>query len=263
MDWDLDQVNDLETLQAKALRFHLDLDLQCPKATVRMISGVEPFEARIDLHVLLYYAKLCQTDPNSFLGRLHKYRTRNCKSLPLGFYFTVNYTLEKYAMGHLWNNLSGEMELDLKCYLKKTIWSYHWNRDMSASLISKSIFATVFLQNKSPPTYPYKLNFFMNSVRSEIFKRIALSRVLRFWLTPNRLRTCSCHADTLNLVDHLLFVCPKTRKLIARYTQTFEPQIATLFTPCTLTHFLCKVACSDKMMLEFNRTVGEFDYPRF
>ena len=32
-DWDVDQVNDLETLQAKAIRSHFSLDQQCPKAT--------------------------------------------------------------------------------------------------------------------------------------------------------------------------------------------------------------------------------------
>ena len=121
MDWDLDQVRDLETLQAKAIRFHLDLDLQCPKATVRLISGVEPFEARIDLHVLLYYTKLCRADRQNFLGRIHRYRSLNYMALPVGFYFTVKYTLEKYSLGYLWNNLSEEMNSKLEGFLKKNI----------------------------------------------------------------------------------------------------------------------------------------------
>ena len=41
-DWDVDQIQDLEKLQAKSLRSLLDLDRQCPKALVRLISGVEP-----------------------------------------------------------------------------------------------------------------------------------------------------------------------------------------------------------------------------
>ena len=263
MDWDLDQVRDLETLQAKAIRFHLDLDLQCPKATVRLISGVEPFEARIDLHVLLYYAKLCRADRQNFLGRIHRYRSLNFMALPVGFYFTVKYTLEKYSLGYLWNNLSEEMNSKLKGFLKKNIWLYHWNRDMSASLLCKSIYASVFLQNESSPTYPYKLQTFLNSICSENFERHALSTILRFWLTPNRLRTCPCSVDTQNLVDHLLFECLKTRELIARYTKTLDPQIAKLFTSYNLTNFLGKVACSNNMLMDFNRTVGEFEYPRF
>ena len=57
-DWDVDQVKELEILQAKALRSCLNSDLQCPQALLRLFCGVEPIEARRDLHTLLYYAKI-------------------------------------------------------------------------------------------------------------------------------------------------------------------------------------------------------------
>ena len=57
-DWDVDQVKELEVLQAKALRTCLNSDLQCPQSLIRLFSGVEPLEARRDLHILLYYGKL-------------------------------------------------------------------------------------------------------------------------------------------------------------------------------------------------------------
>ena len=76
-DWDPDQINDLEIQQAKALRSHLDADLHCPKSILRIFSGVEPIEARMDLHVLLYYTKLNRCKLNTLQGMLNKYRSNN------------------------------------------------------------------------------------------------------------------------------------------------------------------------------------------
>ena len=50
-DWDVDQIRKIECLQASALRTHLDSDLQCPQPILRLVAGVEPFEARRDFHV--------------------------------------------------------------------------------------------------------------------------------------------------------------------------------------------------------------------
>ena len=76
-DWDLDQINELETLQAKALRTCLNADLQCPKSSLRFFSGVEPLEARRDLHTLLYYAKLCRYSNASLPWMIHRNCTTN------------------------------------------------------------------------------------------------------------------------------------------------------------------------------------------
>ena len=118
-DWDLDQVKELEILQAKAIRYHLGLDLQCPKALLRLVLGVGPVEARIDLHVLLYYVKLCHTEADTIFGRFHRYRSSNFNALPVGFYFTAYTTLSKIGLPHLWNNIP--LNTGLKCILKKHI----------------------------------------------------------------------------------------------------------------------------------------------
>ena len=147
-DWDLDQVEEIEILQAKAIRSHLDLDLQCPKATLRLISGVEPFQARIDLHVLLFYLKLCHSDSDTILGKLHNYRSSNFYNLPVGFYFTAHATLNKIGLGHLWNNMPTNLEI--KSLLKKHVWQYYWKRDVANANLSRSLFSSVFLCNTKP-----------------------------------------------------------------------------------------------------------------
>ena len=123
-DWDVDQISKLEKIQAKALRSLLDEDLQCPKVIIRILSGVEPFEARMDLHILLYYAKLSRSPPNSLLGKMFQYRTAQYGDLPLGFFNTARNTLVKYSLDHLWNRIPEDKDLgcDLKAFLEKTIW---------------------------------------------------------------------------------------------------------------------------------------------
>ena len=116
-DWNVLQIQELEKLQAKSLRSLLDLDRQCPKALVRLLLGVEPIEARLDFQVLLFYAKLCHSEPNSFLGKMHKYRSSSPDNPPIRFYTTVKYTLAKYKLSRLWNDIPRYDHLKLKSFL--------------------------------------------------------------------------------------------------------------------------------------------------
>ena len=103
-DWDLDQIHELETLQAKALRTCLNADLQCPQACLRLFSGIEPLEARRDLLTLLYYAKLCNYDKDSLPGMVHRSRSTN-NSMPVGFHCSVRRILSKYGIEQYWDNI--------------------------------------------------------------------------------------------------------------------------------------------------------------
>ena len=144
--------------------------------------GVGPVEARIDLHVLLYYVKLCHTEADTIFGRFHRYRSSNFNALPVGFYFTAYTTLSKIGLPHLWNNIP--LNTGLKCILKKHIWLYYWKQDLANAIHSNSLFSLVFLRSTHrPPVYAYKMQNFMLSWNTTIFPRAALSTVLRFWLT--------------------------------------------------------------------------------
>ena len=118
-DWDLDQIGVLEVQQSKALRCHIDSDAQCPQSILRLVLGVEPVEARRDLHVLLYYAKLCKTPSTTLLGQMHRYRSQNLSTLPVGFYRTVYHLLVKYNLIPLWNNFPEVAHDELIRFLKK------------------------------------------------------------------------------------------------------------------------------------------------
>ena len=260
-DWDGDQVAELETLQAKTVRVHYGLDNMCPKSIVRLISGVEPFDARIDLHVLKYYAKLYRSDPKSFLGKIHRYRVNNINDIPVGFYHTAYRTLKKYGMGHLWNNMPTKKILHQ--VLKKTIWLYHWRKDVSNALLSNSIFSIVFLSKCKPPAHPYKCHTFLSSLNTMIFPRSSLSRVLRFWLTPPRERHCSCGVETGDLAKHLLFFCSQTRATTTAFVHSLEDNLAACFKPSLLTSFLEKIVKEANILENFNLMIGTFDYPRY
>ena len=260
-DWDLDQVEELEILQAKAIRSHLDLDLQCPKATLRLVTGVEPFQARIDLHVLLFYLKLCHSNSDTTLGKFHKYRSSNMNALPVGFYSTAYTTLDKIGLAHLWDNMPIGSEINIM--LKKHIWQYYWKRDVANAIQSKSLFSSVFLCNRSLPVYPYKIHKFLIRLNTKVFPRIALAAVLRFWLTPNRRRICSCSAEISNLANHLLFSCPKTRMIMATYLSTLHPGLKACLLPHTLIQFLSCISRDEKLLEDFNLIIGMFDYPLF
>ena len=255
-------MNDFETLQAKAIRSHFSLDQQCPKATLRLVTGVEPFDARIDLHVLLYYTKLCLSNPGHFLGIIHNYRSTNSKEIPVGFYFTVRRTLIKYGLEHPWGNITA-CPIKFKDYLKSRIWRYHWNVDVSDALDSNSLFASVFLLNHKPPTHPYKSHTFLNSLNSKTFLRNDLGTVLRFWLTPARFRMCTCGSETYDLAQHLLFSCAQTRKELFTYTSKLDTPLLPQFRPNTLLKFLRVVAHSHIMLEDFNQMIAKLTYPRY
>ena len=262
-DWDIDQVVELEILQAKAIRSLFDLDRLCPKAVLRLVTGVEPVEARIDLHVLMYYAKLCRSKPNCFLGRIHNHRSTISSDLPVGFYYTAQKTLCKYKIGNLWNNIPDNTEVDLKTLFKKTIWSCHWGKDVSEALKANSFFAAIFLNNRTPDCFPYKQHKLLKCLRTEIFPRNSLSRVLRFWLTSPRERVCPCGGETNNLSLHLLFFCDDTRDLRARYTAKLPSEISKMYTPNTIEVILRVLTNSAKLLEDFNLMICKFEYPRY
>ena len=112
-DWDYDQINELETLQAKALRTCLSSDLQCPQATVRLISGVPPFEARRDLHTLIYFVKLCKSDDDNFLGMINQCRISN-DMLPVGFYRRSRNICSKYGLVNIWDKVNQFSYIEVK-----------------------------------------------------------------------------------------------------------------------------------------------------
>ena len=178
-DWDIDQIRELEILQAKALRSCLNFDLQCPQALVRLFSGVEPIEARRDLHVLLYYAKLCSYDPPSFLSMVHLARTSK-SAMPVSFHCTALRIFNKYKLGHFWNNIPDVPHDKLIAIFKKQIWLQHWFKDVASASCYDSSFSTAFLKDECQPTFPYKTDHFMKYFVTPDLPRSELSSRLRF-----------------------------------------------------------------------------------
>ena len=153
--------------------------------------------------------------------------------------------------------------MKLKNFLKKSIWLHHWKADISSALTSNSLFAPVFLTNKSPPTHPYKGHAFLTSLHTQKFSRTAIARILRFWLTPARVRVCTCSTKTHNLARHLLFFCSNTQEDVNAYAANLETLLLSCFTQSRLLEFLRIVACSEKLLINFNLLVGTFRYPRY
>ena len=87
-DFDCDQVLSLEKLQAETLRRMLKLDKRCPKAIVRLVTGVEPIEARFDLHKILYFIKVTFSNNNLFRSIVNRYRKLGFGATPHGFHHT-------------------------------------------------------------------------------------------------------------------------------------------------------------------------------
>ena len=262
-DWDIVQVQELEKLQAKSLRSLYDLDRQCPKAIVRLVTGVEPLEARMDLHVLLFYAKICNATPNTFMGKLHLHRTYSLNNPPIGFYSTVKRILSKYKICRFWNNFPNVDHDHLKAILKHHIWLKHWKQDLETALRNKSPFGTGFLHDIRPPKYPYKAHALVKALNPVTYPRSNLSNVLRFWTSPHRERICSCGQRTLNIARHILFGCPMTREIMSNYLATSPPDISGLLKPDTLEVLFRKLAESPKLLDSFNLKIGSFDFPKY
>ena len=262
VDWDVDEVKELEILQAKALRTCLNSDLQCPQPLLRIFCGVEPIEARRDLHTLLYYAKLCNQEPASFPNMVHRART-SYSGLPVGFHSTVLHILKKYDFEKYWDHVPDVPHSELKAIFKKPIWQYHWDKDIASARSRDAPFSSTMHINSHPPTNPYKSYHFINSFMAIDLSRANLSSILRFWMTPSRLRICSCTLPTVNIAKHLIFECSKTRSLVASYQAKLSPMLRSILQPGSLPLFFSRVMNNDKDLGSFNRLVAEFFYPRF
>ena len=101
-DFDCDQLLSLEKLQSVTLRRILNLDKRCPKALVRLVTGVEPLEARFNLHKLMYFVKLAKSNKSSLLHTVHNRRMTDFGATPLGFHHTIYNLLIKYGLTNLW-----------------------------------------------------------------------------------------------------------------------------------------------------------------
>ena len=261
-DWDLDQIHELETLQAKALRTCLNADLQCPQASLRLFSGVEPLEARRDLLTLLYYAKLCNYDKDSLPGMVHRSRsTKN--SMPVGFHCSVRRILSKYGMEQYWDSIPDIPHDELISVLKKPIWLYHWFKDVASCSHRDSPFSIAFIRRALPPIWPYKTSYFMKRVIPMDVSHTARASLLRFWLTPSRQRICTCGFTTNNLPKHLINDCPKTRDSMALYLQDLSSELQASFDPSNFSMFLNRIASSSELLVNFNRVISKFEYPLF
>ena len=261
-DWDINQIRELEILQAKALRSCLNFDLQCPQALVRLFSGVEPIEARRDLHVLLYYAKLCSYDPPSFLSMVHLARTSK-SAMPVGFHCTALRIFNKYKLGHFWNNIPDVPHDKLIAIFKKPIWLQHRLKDVASASCYDPPFSTAFLKIVCQPTFPYKTDYFMKYFVTPDLPRSELSSRLRFWMTPSRERNCSCGVTTINISKQLIFDCPGTRKLMTCYIKKLSTDLRATLQPNMFTQFITQIASSVENFNSFNKVIGKFVYPQF
>ena len=260
-DWDLDQIHELEILQAKALRTCLNADLQCPHASLRLFSGVEPLEARRDLHTLLYYAKLSGYDKASFPSMVHRTRTTN-RSMPVGFHCSAHRILRKYGLELYLYNIPNVPHNELISTLKKPIWLHHWLKDVAACSLRDSPFSIAFVRHAIHPTYPYKAGHFMNRVTPKDIPNTERASLLRFWMTPSRQRTCICDSTTSNLAKHLTFECSQTRDSMALFLLELPPKLRASITSSTFPIFLKRIAGSPELLESFNRVACKFDYPR-
>ena len=182
-----------------------------------------------------------------FLGDFTDFVLLTLNALPVGLYFTAYTTLTKIGLPHMWDNMP--LNTGLKSLLKKHIWLFYWKQDFEKAIHSNSLFSSVFLHStQRSPFYPYKMHNFLISLNTTIFPRTALSTVLRFWLTPNRKRMCSCSNETSNLNSHLLFLCPKTRELMSTYLPTLNPELGAIFSSNTLFKFLHCISRIEKLL---------------
>ena len=162
-----------------------------------------------------------------------------------------------------WNNMPDVTQNELKSLLKKAIWTLHWKKDVIAALTKESPFSKTFLHKAHPPTYPYKTKHFLDHFTTKQLTRTSLSMVLRFWMTPNRTRVCSCNHNTNHIAKHLLFHCAKTHEQVGMFVASIPQEISLIFTPTKIPLFLEKIISSKDLFDQFNLLISKFDYPRY
>ena len=262
-DFDCDQLLSLEKLQSVTLRRILNLDKRCPKALVRLVTGVEPLEARFNLHKLMYFVKLAKSNKSSLLHAVHNRRMTDFGATPLGFHHTIYNLLIKYGLTNLWEMPKDASVLELKSQIKAAIWRYHWEKDLIISKACHTPLSKIFLSNinfKLENVY-YKPHELMCSLKTIHLPRSAASRALRFWTTPIRNRTSTCGLTTEDLPRHLFFACSKSAERVRKFKNMND--LGDLFLPGTLNTFL-RSLIGDKILLRnFHEMLSDLDFPRF
>ena len=175
----------------------------------------------------------------------------------------MKYTLAKYKLSRLWNDIPRYDHLKLKSFLKQPTWDFHWKSDATIARDTRTPFVMAYFNNLCLSKKPFKAQYLISTLDTKILPRNSLSNVLRFWITPPRSRTCTCKIETPNLVHHLIFECRLTRDPMSRYITTLCQQLACLMKPDNMTNFFHTIAKSAGSLEEFNLIIGQFDIPPY
>ena len=180
-DFDCDQILSLEVLQSDTLRCMLNLDKRCPKAIVRLVTGIEPLEARFNLHKIMYYLKLSRSENRGLLNMVQKRRKTAFGATPLGFHHTCYNLLKKYRIFSLWDDSTTIPIEDLKIQVKSVIWRHHWEHDLKLAKAYHTPLSNILLTKIRPHTVKElsKPHFLLSSLKALNLPRSTISKALR------------------------------------------------------------------------------------
>ena len=121
----------------------------------------------------------------------------------------------------------------------------------------------IFLSSINPKFVKlyYKPNRILYALKSSNLPRSVASRVLRFWTTPIRRRTCTCGQSTENLPRHLFFTCTKSKERVRQFT--IKNDLGEFFLPGLLHTFLRSLLGEKALLRNFHEMLSDLDFPRF
>ena len=244
VDWEPNQIMELEKIQAKSLRTLLGADIMSNKAALRLMCGIEPLGARFDFAKLNYFFKVSNSNPDSLLGELHS--SRNRQEIPQSYYKMVRRLLDKYGLSEP-GNLSRSKYLKM---IKNKIWSSNVENDISEALNSKcgqSLFTRVFLADSNLVQLKTYAKYPILDLEFDLTRRRQLCKIMRFWTCPMRPHTCSCGTTVTQICDHLAFDCnnPTNKKAMNHFLSNIDQATRPVFYTDDLPHFIKTSLCSD------------------
>ena len=206
----------LEHLQTQVLKSLI----HCPRATcpaiVRLFSGTEPLECRLEILKLRYFWKMLNGSANDLCSSILKYRRDRFLDFDKGFAHDVFTICAKYNIMHIWNGLAPQNGLHSNLnfaplrYIKRVIVARNLRLDLEAGRSRNCTFSNIYLLD--PFSYQEKYHIVEPCGNADCFssppaRRHFIKALLHPCSYPQNCPFCS--EQTSDICDHFLTTCPR------------------------------------------------------
>ena len=199
---------DLENLQTKALKTLIGCPRNVSPSVVRLMTGVEPLNCRLDMLKLRYYWKRMHTSPN-IIKEVINYSKNSLLEHNLGFATDVFNLCCRVGDNSFWHGIQRGNQNPLNT-IKRAVETHYFKKDLDTARNKNCIFSKLLLTTDDIVKKKYTLFQIFKSA-GMFFNTTARIKFIKALLNPNSyLQECKlCKLQFYDILLHQLTTCPK------------------------------------------------------